>query len=283
MVFFNRMFFKVPKNTKKSQKKQDPDNTELESVQQDKRVVAVTTNFDANDNEASTSDSVDSYVPDTPIVNSNPGRSKYRCTYRRTMHYDPPTGRTIGAEATALANYYHCLEETDVKMEFANGGAGIGGGFKNTMEVKPMKYKEVINGPDREAWTKEIENKHDQMVKNDVWEPVKKNSLPRGTKVINSMWMCKKESTAKLCGCLNACRFKQVEGVPYNRSSTHTPVTNAGTIPIILILMLMTDGHGWIVDIKGTFLHGEFENGKVIYMKCHMGLRNSTQMMWCSS
>ncbi len=40
----------------------------------------------------------------------------------------------------------------------------------NTMELKPMKYKEAINEPDGEAWAKEI----DQMVKNKAWELVKK-------------------------------------------------------------------------------------------------------------
>jgi hypothetical protein len=58
-------------------------------------------------------------------------------------------------------------------MEFTNMGAGIGGGFEKTMELKPMKYEEAIKGPDGEAWAKEIENKHDRMVKNDAWEPMK--------------------------------------------------------------------------------------------------------------
>jgi hypothetical protein len=31
--------------------------------------------------------------------------------------------------------------------------------------------------------------------------------------------------------------------------------------------MIMADWHGWIVDVKGTFLHGEFEDDKVMYMK----------------
>jgi hypothetical protein len=68
------------------------------------------------------------------------------------MHYDPTTGCKIGTEATALASYYQCLKDTDGKMEFANFGASIGGGFENTMELKPMKYNEAINGPDRKAW-----------------------------------------------------------------------------------------------------------------------------------
>jgi hypothetical protein len=55
-------------------------------------------------------ESVDSSVPDTPMVNNNQGQSKYGCMYRRTTHYDPMTGHTIGTEATALANYYQCCE-----------------------------------------------------------------------------------------------------------------------------------------------------------------------------
>jgi hypothetical protein len=79
------------------------------------------------------------------------------------------------------------------------------------MELKPMKYKEAINGPDGKAWKKEIENEDDRMVKNDTWEPVKKSPLPKGTKVIDSTWACKKKSTRKLHGRLNARGFKQVE------------------------------------------------------------------------
>ncbi len=57
----------------------------------------MSTDFDANDNDTSAADSVDSSVPDTPTDNSNPGRSKYGCTYKRTttMHYDPTTGELL--------------------------------------------------------------------------------------------------------------------------------------------------------------------------------------------
>jgi hypothetical protein len=169
--------------------------------------------FNANDNGASAVDFMGSSVPDTPMVNSNPGQSKYGHTYRPTTHYDPTTGSTVGAEATALANYYQCLEEADDNVEFANIGAGIGGGFENSMELKPMKYKVAINRPDGETWAEEIENEHNKMVMNDAWEPVKKTSLPRGTKVIDSTWACKKKSKDKHLGHLNTRRFNQVECV----------------------------------------------------------------------
>jgi hypothetical protein len=109
------------------------------------------------------------------------------------------------------------------------------------------------------------------MVRKDAWEPVQKSLLPKGTKVIDSTWACKKNSTEKLCGCLNAGGFKQVEGVHYNGTSTHAPVTNVGTIQILLILMIMANWQGEIVDMKGMFLHEEFEDSELIYMKVPRG------------
>ncbi len=37
--------------------------------------------------------------------------------------------------------------------------------------------------------------------------------------------------------------------------------------------MIMADWQGLIVDIKGAFLHGKFEDGKVIYMKVPHGFK----------
>jgi hypothetical protein len=206
VVFLKRMFFETP--TKPVRKKQGTDNEDLDSFQQNKRGGTIYVNFITVDDNAATVESMASSVPGIPVVNNNLGQSKYGCMYRRKMHYDPATGHTIGAEATALANYYQCLEDTDGKMEFTNVGAGIGGGFENTMELKPpMKYKEAINRPEGKAWEKEIENEHERMVKNDAWEPVKKSSLPKGRKVIDSTWACKEKRTGKLRGHLKAHGF----------------------------------------------------------------------------
>ncbi len=154
VVCLKRMFFETP--MKQVHKKQSTDDEDLDSDQQDKRGGTITADFvTVNDNTAK-DESMDSSVPGTPVVINNLGQSKYGRTNRCTTHYDPATGHTIVAEATALANYYQCLEDTDGKMEFTNIGAGIGRGFENTMELKPMKYKEAINRPDGKAWEKEI-------------------------------------------------------------------------------------------------------------------------------
>ncbi len=77
-------------------------------------------------------------------------------------------------------------------------------------------------------------------------------------------------------------------------------VTNAGTIQIVLIPMIMANWQGQVVDIKGAFLHGDFEDDKVIYMKvphgfekfclddvvlklkkCIYGLNQAAMAFWC--
>jgi hypothetical protein len=152
-VFLKRMFYGIP--TMPVRKKLCNGNEDLNSVKQDKRGGTIIADFvTGNDDNVEAVESVDSSVPDTSLVNNNPGQSRYGCTYSHIMHYDPTTGCTIGAEATALANYFQCLEDMDSKMEFTNVGAGIGGGFENTIELKPMKYKDAINGPDGKAWEK---------------------------------------------------------------------------------------------------------------------------------
>jgi hypothetical protein len=125
--------------------------------------------------------------------------------------YNPETGNMV--QFAAVQNYFSLLAELDneevdlnselanLYVEYLNAGAGFGGGFENTNELKPMKYKQAINGPDAKEWQA-------RMVKNSVFEPVKRKNLPPGTKVIDSTWACKKKSNAALRGRLNARGFK---------------------------------------------------------------------------
>ena len=50
-----------------------------------------------------------------------------------------------------------------------------------------------------------------------------------------------------------------------------TPVTYAMTIKMTLKLMLMQEGIAHVVDVKGAFLYGGFEDGKKVHIKVPLG------------
>ena len=158
------------------------------------------------------------------------------------------TGMASTAISAATSNYFASLaeiEEDEVLgfamveneyVEYANVGAGVGGGFENTAELKPMKYDQAINRPEAEAWKAEIENEHDRMVKNKVFQEVQRKDLPPGAKPIDSTWACKKKSNGTHRARVNGRGFKQIPGQHYDSSSIHAPVTNATSIRVILVV-----------------------------------------------
>lgn len=56
-----------------------------------------------------------------------------------------------------------------------------------------------------------------------------------------------------------------------NESSTAAPVTNDVMIRMMQTLALIAGWIGHIVDAKGAFLHGEFENNEQIYANIPQG------------
>jgi hypothetical protein len=213
--------------------------------------------------------------------------------------YDPAIGKTVswnvtasevdvetvdtGEDALVVKGYYDIFNVVDLSeiallamhsiqyTEIANVGAGMGGGFENTKKLRVMNYKEAISGPDGECWKAEVEKEYQQMLPNKVFEVVLQKDLPPGTKLIASVWAMKMKSNGTLSGRMNARGFKQVEGQHYNGTTISSPVTNSATIRIVLTLMIMADMLAHAVDVKGAFLHGEFEDGEVIHTKVPQG------------
>jgi hypothetical protein len=70
--------------------------------------------------------------------------------------------------------------------EIACIGAGIGGGFDNTMELHVMKYDTAMRSADVEKWKKAVEEEYELMEENGVWTPVPKSTVPPNAKVLTS-------------------------------------------------------------------------------------------------
>jgi hypothetical protein len=130
-----------------------------------------------------------------------------------------------------------------------------------------MKYHEAINGPNGELWKEEVAKEHKKMIYSGVFEPVKMSKVPKGVKLIDTTWAMNKKSSGTLRGRVNIRGFKQIDRQHYNCTSISVPVTNAMTIRIVLTIMLMQGKIAHVVDVKGAFLYGEFEDGEKIYIK----------------
>ena len=87
----------------------------------------------------------------------------------------------------AEINYQNHPKETaksGIYYEVAFVGAGLGGVFKNTAELKVMKYTDAMRS-DRIGLTKAVEEEYKKMVSNKVWVPIRIIDVPKGCKGVN--------------------------------------------------------------------------------------------------
>ena len=102
------------------------------------------------------------------------------------------------------------------------------------------------------------------MATNGIWNPLDKEDLPKGAKVMTSTWACKKKCNGIYRGGLNASVFEQIVGKHFDT-----------TIRIMLVLMLLADWMVRIYDVKGAFLKGNFEDGKEVFMEVPQGMEQN--------
>jgi hypothetical protein len=174
-----------------------------------------------------------------------------------------------GAYEIGLTNakltYYQAMRDFP-EGEYAPGelacvGAGIGGGFINTMELHVMKYNEAMASDDKKGWEKAVNKEHNRMVKHDVFHSVEWKTVPNDAKILTLTWVMKKKANGVFQVRLNALGYEQVDGEHYDEDAKFAPIVTDVTIHIILILIVMAGWWAELLDMKGAFLHGEFKKG----------------------
>lgn len=132
-------------------------------------------------------------------------------------------------------------------------GAGIGGGFQDTSDLKVMKLQQVMVSKNRVKCLQAMEEELHWMWKHKVvWTQFKLQDIRRGIKSLNTMWAMKKKSNGTYQAKINARGFKQVDGQHYDNTSIASSVT------IDTMITIMMKGDRKLCNIKGVFLHGEF-------------------------
>ena len=164
------------------------------------------------------------------------------------------------------------LMHDDNEFETALIGA-TGEGFSHTTELRVMNYKQAMASADSAAWQAEVDKEHERMVKNDVWEVLPKKSIPPGTKILKSVWAMKPKADGSKRARLNAKGCSQIPGQHYDEDNISSPVTNTASIRIAFTFMILASLMGWVVDVNGAFLLGEFKPGDPeIYMDVPEGM-----------
>ena len=153
----------------------------------------------------------------------------------------------------------------DEVSEIMAVGAGIGGGFLHTSELKPMKYEEAM-AKDPDGWGKAVKKEYDRMKEHEVFQAVKKEDVPKGAKVLTSTWAMKQKADGTLRARLNARGFEQKAGEHYEETGVSSPVVNEASIFLILILTCMAGWYMELNDVNGAFLNGLFSHGEKPYM-----------------
>ena len=133
-------------------------------------------------------------------------------------------------------------EDYKIHHEAAFVGAGLGGGFKSTAELKVVNYTEAMRS-DRIGWTMAVEEEYKRMISNKVWSPIKIVNVPKGAKMLTSTWAMKKKSNGRLRARINGRGYEQIDGIQYESNSIRAPVTNDTTVRVMMVLALMA---GWL-------------------------------------
>ncbi|KAG8500107.1 hypothetical protein CXB51_003710 [Gossypium anomalum] len=143
----------------------------------------------------------------------------------------------------------------------------------------PSTYTEAISNPDGVKWKQAMNEEMQSLHKNRTWKLV---TLPKGKKAIGCKWVyAKKEgfpgkNEIRYKARLVAKGYAQKEGIDYNE--VFSPIVKHSSIRILLALIAQYDLELVQLDVKTTFLHGDFE--EEIYMTQPDGFKVARKENW---
>jgi hypothetical protein len=89
-----------------------------------------------------------------------------------------------------------------------------------------MKFDEAMR-VDRAGWSDAVEDEYKRMVKNGVFKPILRSSVPRGRRVILTTWAMKQKANGVKRARLVARGFQQVAGQDYDpEAGRYAPVVS---------------------------------------------------------
>ena len=108
-----------------------------------------------------------------------------------------------------------------VKDDFESGeiccvGAGLGGGFDNTNELKVLTYEDAVNSKNRIKWEEAVDKEHDRFVNNNCMQIIMGEDMPEETTIIDTTWAMKLKASGQFRARCVAKGFQQKPYIHYD-------------------------------------------------------------------
>jgi hypothetical protein len=148
-----------------------------------------------------------------------------------------------GLNVTSYSSYYDALHEDDYEIQDKMMDPIA---FKASTDPDTMYYHEAMAAPDRGQFLEAIIKEVNAHIENEHWELIPIESVPDGTKILDSIWSMKRKRDIKTQQVykhkarLNIHGGQQEYGVHY--TETYSPVVNWFSVRLIMILSLI---YGW--------------------------------------
>ena len=199
VTWLGRMFF----NSNGS-----PSNTNLESEEKEESIEEVENEESEKDKEEKVAHFNDETRDELVEVNTLGGSSDRNdvmvstSSGRRIIvpeRYRKEIGEAAALTMAEIKYYSELYNDKCDQMEVAAVGAGIGGGFVNTSELKTVKYEEAMsNRKEKRHWQGAVLEEKSKWDRLRTVLETKRSELPPGTKVINTTWAMKKKANEKV-------------------------------------------------------------------------------------
>jgi hypothetical protein len=106
-----------------------------------------------------------------------------------------------------MSLYEEMVAEAGEPPELMGVGAGAGGGYGHTDELRVMNYREAMASPDRHLWEEAIHQEYLKFVKFGVFEVMPRGELPAKKKPVTCAWAIKLKSNGQRRARANARGF----------------------------------------------------------------------------
>lgn len=137
----------------------------------------------------------------------------------------------------------------------------------------PYKFKEAWDHPEpthKKVWREGIRKEFGDMKDRGVWKVIQKSEVPKDRTLVGCKWVFQLKKNGVYQARLFALGYNETPCVDYREN--FAPVVNDVTIQTVLVLMLLNQWEGELVDVEVPFLHGDMDTE--VYMEIPEGMEH---------